>query len=286
MTDASSGAGDDRLTYDAEEVAGVFGRAAPIYDSVIPFFARFGARLVDLAGLEPGERVLDVGSGRGATLFPAATLVGPTGEVLGVDLSEEMVARLTAEVAARGAANVSVRRTNVEELEVVGGAFDVAIVSFVLHLVPEPERAAARVLGALRAGGRCVASAPILSAPGWEFLGPLLGSFLPRVTRPVAVPFRLDFDLPGVLASAGFDVARVGEEEIEFSFADERAWWTWAWSGGLRALFEVLEPDDLEALRQQAFAEMAALRTADGLAMRQRATFVVARKPQGSTSLS
>ena len=56
--------------YGAEDVAAVFGRAADVYDSVIPFFERFGARLVEVADLQPGESVLDVGAGRGATLLP------------------------------------------------------------------------------------------------------------------------------------------------------------------------------------------------------------------------
>ncbi len=46
--------------YDSEEIARVFGRAAPAYDSVVPFFTRFGARLVETADLRPGERVLDL----------------------------------------------------------------------------------------------------------------------------------------------------------------------------------------------------------------------------------
>jgi O-methyltransferase/aklanonic acid methyltransferase len=80
--------------YGAEDVAAVFGRAADVYDSVIPFFERFGARLVEVADLRPGESVLDVGAGRGATLLPAARAVGPEGRALGVDLSEEMVTLL------------------------------------------------------------------------------------------------------------------------------------------------------------------------------------------------
>jgi hypothetical protein len=53
-----------------------------VYDTVIPFFATIGARLVELAELRPGESVVDVGAGRGATLVPAAERVGPAGRVL------------------------------------------------------------------------------------------------------------------------------------------------------------------------------------------------------------
>jgi len=79
---------------DAEAIAGVFSRAAATYDTVIPFFARFGAGLVERAPILPGDRVLDVGCGRGATLLPAAGRVGPTGTVLGVDLAPDMIVLL------------------------------------------------------------------------------------------------------------------------------------------------------------------------------------------------
>jgi len=267
------------VDYDPLLVAEVFGRAVPIYDTVIPLFATFGARLVELADLGAGERVLDVGCGLGATLFPAAALVAPGGEVLGVDLAEEMVATLSDEIERRGVQNASARHMDAENLEVAEGSFDLAVCSFVLHFLPDPERGAAGLLRALRAGGRCVASVPGMLGAEWEFLGPLLTSFAPRAIGPMALPFRDDFDLPAVLASAGFDIARVTEEEVAFFLANSQAWWTWAWSSGLRAAFELLAPADLEELRRQAFVELAALQTPDGIPLVQRATFVVARKP-------
>ena len=72
------------------EIAGVFGRAAPIYDRIGPrFFAHFGRRLVELAEVPSGARVLDVATGRGAALFAAAEAVGRHGHVTGIDLSEQ-----------------------------------------------------------------------------------------------------------------------------------------------------------------------------------------------------
>ena len=68
-----------------QAVAGVFDRAAPTYDNVgVEFIAAVGRTLVSDAGIRPGERVLDVGCGRGAVLIPAADAVGPERSVLGI----------------------------------------------------------------------------------------------------------------------------------------------------------------------------------------------------------
>lgn len=73
-------------------MSGVFDRAASSYDEVAgAYHDHFGARLVDVVGVGPGDVVLDVGCGRGAILMPAAARVGPGGGVVGVDLSPEMV---------------------------------------------------------------------------------------------------------------------------------------------------------------------------------------------------
>lgn len=266
------------MAFDSEEIARVFGRAAPTYDTVIPFFARFGARLIDLAALRAGESVLDAGSGRGATLLPAAAAVGPAGRVVGVELSERMVALLGADIARLGLDNASVRRMDAEALDVEPGSFDAVICSFVLHLLPDPEKAAAGFRCALRPGGRCVAGIPSRAGLSWDFLGRIFAAYAPRAVRPTTMPFRPAFDLPSTLASAGLVVEAVVEEEQEFLFPDEDAWWAWGWSQGMRDLFEALAPPDLEAMRADLFAELAARRTPAGIPLNQRAVFVVARR--------
>ncbi|WP_371127167.1 methyltransferase domain-containing protein [Streptomyces sp. 2112.3] len=72
-----------------------------------------GRRLVDLAAPRPGERLLDVGCGRGAALFPAARAVGPAGRVVGpagravgIDIADTMIEAARAEAARAGADNV------------------------------------------------------------------------------------------------------------------------------------------------------------------------------------
>src|SRR3954470_2511069 len=85
------------------QLSAQYSRLAPEYDAD-GGFAHCGRRLVDAVGVEPGQRVLDVASGRGAVLFPAAERVGPSGHVEGVDLAEGMVAAVNADAERRGIA--------------------------------------------------------------------------------------------------------------------------------------------------------------------------------------
>jgi ubiquinone/menaquinone biosynthesis C-methylase UbiE len=68
-----------------------FNAAAADYDAGPGVFAHFGGRFVTVADITPSNRVLDVASGRGAVLFPAAEKAGPSGYVVGIDFAEEMV---------------------------------------------------------------------------------------------------------------------------------------------------------------------------------------------------
>ncbi len=267
------------MSFQADQVAAVFGRAAATYDSVIPFFTSFGARLVESAGLALGERVLDVGCGRGATLLPASVAVGPTGRVVGIDLAEEMVALLGGDLQAAGIENATVRSGNAQALDMEDATFDVVLCQMVLHLLPEPETAAAQFSRVLVAGGRCVASVPS-GSPGWEFIGQIYGRYAPRIVRPPEVPFRETFDLPATLAAGGFEIVDDHEVELRFHFPNEQGWWDWGWSNGIRALYEILAADDLEALKQEAFAELASRRTPDGIPVIQRARVVTGATPR------
>ncbi len=264
--------------FDTGEVAAVFGRAAATYDTVIPFFTTFGARLVATAAPALGERVLDVGCGRGATLLPASVAVGPTGRVVGIDLSEEMVALLAADLEAAGVDNATVRLGNAQALDMEGATFDVVLSQMVLHLLPDPPAAAAEFFRVLVPGGRCVTSVPA-GARGWEFMGSLFEAFGSRAVRPMTVPFRPDFDLRATVSGAGFEIANDQEVEVEFHFPDEQGWWDWGWGNGVRALYEILAPDELEGLKAAAFAELATRRTPEGIPMMQRVRMVVGTKP-------
>lgn len=262
-------------------LAGVFGRAAVTYDTVIPFFASFGRRLVQLADLQPGERVLDVATGRGALLFPAAAAVGPAGSVLGVDLAPEMVSGLGDDVARRSVTNAEVRQISATRLALDDASFDVVLCGFGLHLFPDADAAGAEIHRVLRPGGRCAVSAPGAPGPGWDFFGEVAAGFASRFRGPLPPPPDPGFDLAGLLSRAGLRVESATELEGRFVFGDRNAFWGWAWSQGMRAWLEALSEEDLVAFREAIFERLAPLEGDGGLQFQQAAKVVLARRPGG-----
>lgn len=106
------------------------------------------------AALQPGERVLDLGSGAGIDVFLAARAVGPTGFVLGVDMTPEMLARARANAAKVGFANVEFRQGEIENLPVAANSIDVILSNCVINLAPDKAPVFAEMYRVLKPGGR------------------------------------------------------------------------------------------------------------------------------------
>lgn len=110
-------------------------------------------RMLDLAGVSPGMRVLDVASGRGEPALPAAHRVGPHGQVLAVDLVEGMLQIARERASREGLGNVEFRVADAEALQVGEASFDVATLRWGLMYMRAPERALASIHRALKPGG-------------------------------------------------------------------------------------------------------------------------------------
>ncbi len=158
--------------------------------------------LVRHSGVQPGDRVLDVGCGTGYLTALLAEAAGPTGEAVGVDPSEAMVARAS-DVRAAGRARYLVGFA--ESLPLEDGAFDVVATSLALHHIAEDKQAAAtsEMARVLRPGGRVLVAdfRPPSSRLGQWFVARVVR--LPMAGNPVET-------IPTLLSGAGFTALASG----------------------------------------------------------------------------
>jgi SAM-dependent methyltransferase len=126
---------------------------ANVPDSAVESFAGV-ANPWKLGRLEPGENVLDLGSGAGTDSLIAAQMVGPTGSVTGIDMTPEMLEKSRAAAAEMGLANVAFMEADAERLPFEDASFDVVISNGVIDLIPDKDAVFSEIFRVLVPGGR------------------------------------------------------------------------------------------------------------------------------------
>ena len=115
-------------------------------------------RLLELANLKPGEKIIDIACGTGLVSFPAAEKAGDTGFVLANDISDKMVEEGARIAADKKTNNIGFKRMDAEELLCNDEEFDVALCALGLMYVPDPLKALKEMQRVLKPGGRAIAA--------------------------------------------------------------------------------------------------------------------------------
>jgi O-methyltransferase/aklanonic acid methyltransferase len=262
----------------------IFDGAAEQYDRAGPaIFRKLGTRMVDLVGIAPGMHVLDVATGSGAVLIAAAQRVGPSGQVIGVDLSNEMLGQADAAVRALGLSNVQLGRMDAESLEFPDGSFDAVTCAFSIFLFPSMEAALREMHRVCRPGGRLGISVwsktPPPFDPAWKLFADQVRKYGVEVRMPQRVAYAPQ-DVENMVRAAGFADIQLTTETKEIVYPNEEDWWSFQLTNGSRAAILRMPEETRSKFKEEYLAQLRLLFRADGLHLPAAAIYAVASRQQ------
>jgi arsenite methyltransferase len=249
------------------------------------FFPLCATRLVELIGLHPGQRVLDVATGTGAAAIAAARRVGPAGHVVGVDIAAGMLAQARRKSEAAQLSNTEFYEGDAEHLSFSEQSFDAVTCAFGIFFLPE-------MLVGPREWKRVVREAGVVafSAFGETAFQPMSDLFEARiraygVTFPVPKrPFswqRLTSleQCRSLLQDAGLEQIEGRAEQLGYFLPTAQQWWEFVWNSGFRGPLSQLSAEHLEHFKTEHLAEVEQLASEQGIWLDIAAFFVWGHKP-------
>jgi len=227
-------------------------------------------KLLELAELRPGEAVIDIAAGTGLVTFRAAEAVGPTGRVLGTDISEKMVAVATEEAARRGlSGTVEFRRADAEKLAAPDGSFDAALCALGFMYVPDHLQALREMGRVLRPGGRAVAA--VWGARrdcGWAEIFPIVERRVQSEVCPLFFQLGQGNALELAFEAAGFGGIRVARIQTLLRYASAEDALGAAFAGGPVALaYSRFNDETRESAHAEYLESIAGFREGEGYAV-------------------
>lgn len=256
------------------KIGALFDAVAPDYDqSGVPFFQPIADRLVRLLDPQPGERILDIGCGRGAATVPLAAAVRPGGSVTAVDLSPVMVEHTRLALAAAGLSEVvsELRTMDAAAPDLPAAAYDVVASSLVLFFVDDPQESLGRWVELVAPGGRIgLTTFSGQSDPTWAALDELFAPWRPPMMRDPKVAasqqlFSSDESVAAMLRTAGMDHVTTTAFTLPVAFTDVAAWRRWSMGTGQRGMWAAIPQGEVGAVMERADELLTAARGDDGM---------------------
>lgn len=261
-----------------QRVQETFNRMAAGYDA-LRFVQVCARRLLELAELREGMKVLDVATGTGLVAGVAAQIVGPSGSVVGMDLSSQMLVQARQKFG--GVSNLEFRQGDAERLEFPDASFDAVLCASSLFFIPDMLAVVRECRRVLKNGGRVG-----FSSFGSGFLQPLNDLWAVRMERygiargPLPTVRLVDpHACRDLLSQAGFEAIEVYSEQCGYYLPDVEARWAEIMAGLEGQSLAQLTPEEREKLKAEHLEELRPLVTPDGIWVDVSANFAFGRKP-------
>jgi ubiquinone/menaquinone biosynthesis C-methylase UbiE len=262
------------------------------------YWEYFGTRLVDLAGIPPGARVLDVGTGPGSVLLPAAEQAGEEGQAIGMDIDHDWFRHVRPKIRDRGLRNTAFVHMDAAHLGFADGRFDRVLCGFLAWdycfdfdrtEFTGPDTRLAAIGRVLKPGGRLGISSWVSRSDinwfGEQFLSTFPGyvaDWEKEKGRALRVYRESAEGYERILRAGGFQDIELVTETEEFVSADEEEWWGQVWGAMWWEHVDPLaerDPDRLQRFKERVFEALQPQKGPEGIPSTKTALFALGARP-------
>jgi ubiquinone/menaquinone biosynthesis C-methylase UbiE len=257
---------------------------APTFQRVGPHFdQRFGNRLIELTPIDLGESVLDIATGTGAVLFPAARRVGVNGHATGIDVSSKMIEIAKNSAISNGLNNVDFLKMDAERLEFPDQSFNAVTCGFGIFFFADMNAALHEMYRVCKPGGYIGFSVfnktPPTFSPGSPLLRQQLTTYKVPIIRPPHPNNWTPEEIKVLLEPQGFRSIVVQNEILDGVFANTEEWWEYVLSmGGIGATIMTMDEETRARFKDEYFAKLQPMMNPDGLHIAVGAVYAIAQK--------
>lgn len=261
------------------QIKKTFDTVAEGYGSTgMEFFHHAAAQLPGIFQLRGDEQILDVATGTGIAATAIAPHV-PRGKVIGIDLSEAMLAQAKARAQNLGISNLELCSMDMQNIGFADGHFDAANCSFGIFFLPDMAGLLRHIASKVKPAGQVVASTFYEGA-----FQPNVDLFFERIQRYGVTPPELSWKqicteekFRALYKEAGLSDLHIQRHDIGYFLKDVEAWWRVIWYAGFRGLVAQLSAEQLVEFKQTHLAEIAALRSEQGIPLNVTVLFASGR---------
>jgi ubiquinone/menaquinone biosynthesis C-methylase UbiE len=272
------------IILDKQGIEKLWDGAAPTFQRVGPHFdQRLGNRLIEFTPINPGERVLDIATGTGAVLFPAACRVGVNGHVTGIDVSSKMIEIAKNSAISKGLKNVDLIKMDAMRLEFPDQSFDAVTCGFGVFFFADMDAALHEMYRVCKPGGFISISVFDRTPPPYSPGSPLLRQQLTTYKVPIVrLPHPNAWapeEIKALLEPLVFQSIVIRNEILDGLFANIEEWWEYVPSmGTIGAAIMGMDEGTRARFKEEYFVRLQPLVRSDGLHINVGAVYAIAQK--------